>query len=264
MGISISFGLQKGGVGKTTVTAITSWLLASQGYRVLAVDFDSQGNLTQFLSGHSPYDFVHKTSFEACKQQDPRPYITSLSDCLHLLPAEDFLSGFSRYLFDEYKPSLKAADKNALNTVLRNTLDVVKHEYDYLLIDLPPNLGDQTLNGMAASDWCVVVLQSEPFAFDALDRYLETLEAIQKHVNPSVRLVGILTAIQDARAAIGQFVLQQAREDYEELVFDTVIRRKSRIVEYSHMGIQAKTRPDREALQMYEDFVEELKRRVQS
>ena len=263
MGITISFGLQKGGVGKTTVTAITSWLLAEQGKRVLAVDFDSQGNLTQFLTRSSPYDFLNRTVFEACKEQDARPYIHEVSERLHLLPAEDFLSGFSRYLYDEYKPAHRDADRNALNLVLRNTLASVSDAYDFLLVDLPPNLGEQTINGMAASDFCVVILQAEPFSFDALDRYLETVEAVQNRVSPTMRLAGILTSIQDARTSMGQHMLEQAKTEYEHLVFETVIRRKSRIVEYSYEGLQNRTKIDREALEMYESFLQELKQRAQ-
>lgn len=265
MGATISFGLQKGGVGKTTVTAITCWILERAGHKVLAVDFDSQGNLTQFLTRTSPYEFLHRTIFEACKDRNPVPYIHQVTEKLHLLPAEDFLSGFSRYLFDEYKPRAEpSSDRNALNLVLHDTLAVVKEAYDYILIDLPPNLGEQTINGMAASDFCVVILQSEPFSFDALERYLETLEAVQRSVTPSMRLAGILTGIQDARTAMGQFILQQARDQYEELVFKTVIRRKARIVEFSFEGIQDRTRTDHESLGQYEAFVEELMQRVKS
>lgn len=83
MGKVISLGIQKGGCGKTTTTAMVSYQLASRGYKVLAVDFDSQGNLTQFLSQRDPYDFVHKTVFEACKERNPRPYIVPISDNLH-------------------------------------------------------------------------------------------------------------------------------------------------------------------------------------
>ncbi len=111
---------------------------------------------------------------------------------------------------------------------------------------------------------CLDVRQGEPFSFDALERYLETLEAVQRSVSPGMRLAGILTGIQDARTAMGQFILEQARQQYEELVFDTVIRRKARIVEFSFEGVQNRTRMDREAIEQYERFVKELLNRVKS
>jgi chromosome partitioning protein len=263
----ISFGLQKGGVSKTTTSTLSAYILARQGHRVLMVDMDSQGNATQFLTGKSPYDFQGKTVLEACKEHDPRPYIIPINENLHLLPAEDLLSTFSRWLFDEYKPYLiktGAADPNALLLVLKETLSVVIDSYDYILLDLPPNLGEQTLNGMAASDYCVVMAQSEPFSYDALQRYLETLEHVQDRVNPNTKLAGILTTLLDARTALGNFIRDRIAQEYEELVFNTVIRRKSRVVEFSFEGISDKNKADREALDMYEEFVKELKTRVKS
>ncbi|WP_304459024.1 ParA family protein [Alicyclobacillus sendaiensis] len=255
VGCTISVGLQKGGVGKSTTTALTSYILAEQGHRVLAVDFDSQGNLTQLLTQRSPYDFVHRTSLEACKERDPRPYIHFISDNLHLLPAEDFLSQFDKWIYTEVHVSQQMV-------ILKNTLDVVKSDYDYILIDLPPNLGGLTLNGVCASDYCVVVCQSEPFAYDALDRYMEIIQAAQQRVNPNLRIAGILISLLDARTAIGNYITERVREEYQDFVFDTVIRRKSRIIEFSVEGIKIQTKADREAIAMYESFVEELKARV--
>ena len=181
------------------------------------VDMDSQGNATQFLTNKSPYDFQGKTVLEACKSFDPKPYIIEVLDNLYLLPAEDLLSTFSRWLFDEYKPKLQkqtGADPNSLLLVLKNTLSVVKDSYDFIIIDLPPNLGEQTLNGMTASDFCVVMAQSEPFAYDALQRYLETLEHVQNRVNPQTKLAGILTTLLDARTALGNYIRDCIAQEY--------------------------------------------------
>ena len=265
MAITISFGLQKGGVSKTTTSTLTAYVLSRQGNRVLMVDMDSQGNASQFLTGKSPYDFQGNTILEACKERDPRPYIVPITDDLHLIPAEDLLSTFSRWLFDEYKPKLNREgwhDPNALLLVLKETLEVIMDSYDYIILDLPPNLGEQTLNGMVASDYCVVMAQSEPFAYDALSRYLETLEHVQDRVNPDTKLAGILTTLLDARTSLGNFIRDRIAEEYEELVFNTVIRRKSRIVEFSYEGVSDRNKTDREALEMYEDFAKELKTRV--
>lgn len=265
--ITISFGLQKGGVSKTTTSTLSAYILAKQGHRVLMVDMDSQGNASQFLTGKSPYDFQGKTVLEACKERDPRPYIVNINENLALLPAEDLLSTFARWLFDEYKPSLLKSggnDPNALLLVLRDTLATVTNEYDYIILDLPPNLGEQTLNGMAASDYCVVMAQSEPFAYDALQRYLETLEHVHDRINPDTKLAGILTTLLDARTAMGNFIRDRIAEEYEDLVFNTVIRRRSKVIEFSFEGISDRNKADREALEMYESFVKELKARVKN
>jgi chromosome partitioning protein len=267
MAVTISVGIQKGGVGKTTTAGLTSWLL-SQEARVLAVDFDSQGNLTYFLSQRNIYDFTKRTVLEACIHRDPRPYIYPVTDNLHLLPAEDLLSTYSRYIYQDYAKVVtertRRGEKANVLYLLKETLDVVQDQYDYIIIDLPPNLGEQTLSGLAASDFALVILQCEPFCYDALERYLELLQHVQSQLNPSLRLAGILTTMLDARTALGHTIVEKAREEYEDLVFQTTIRRRSRIQEFSAMGIQDRTKDDHEALQQYKAFLEELKARCRA
>ena len=253
MGVIISFGIQKGGVGKSTTTGISSYLLSKE-YKVLAVDFDSQGNLTQFLTQKNIYDFTHKTVLEALKKKNPTPYIYKITDSLHILPAEDLLVTFSRYLYREYKGNV--------STLLSETLAIVKNDYDFICIDLPPNLGDQTINALTASDYVVTLLQTEPFCVDALERFLETLTLVQEKTNPNLRLAGILTTLIDSRTSIDKVILAQARNDYEDIVFNTVIKRKSKIKEFALSGITDIVKSDRDALEMYKEFLEELKERV--
>jgi chromosome partitioning protein len=266
MGTVISFGIQKGGCGKTTCTGMVATLLSREGHKVLAVDFDSQGNLTQFLAQCDPYEFTGKTVFQACKERNPKPYIVELTDTLHLLPAEDFLSKYGAWLFTEYVTILKGEgvdDKYALSKNLKETLDVVKDEYDYILIDLPPNLGEQTVNGMVASDCAIAVLQSEPFCKSALDRYLDTLEHSMEKVNPETTLLGILTSLIDPRHSMAQHVLSETKEEYGEVVFNTIIERKTRIVEYSFAGIaDLRRKEDRVAQAMYMNLIKEIKERI--
>lgn len=253
MGITISFGIQKGGVGKTTTTGITSWLL-SKDAKVLAVDFDSQGNLTSLLTQQNVYDFTGKTVLEACKELDPRPYIVPVTDSLHLLPAEDLLATFSRWVYRDYKGDPAA--------VLKRALEVVKDEYDYLIIDCPPNLGDQTMNALVASDYTVALLQSEPFCLDALDRYLDVVYNVVPQANVELKLAGILTSLIDTRGATDSLIIDQARKNYESSVFDVTIKRRSRIKDFSLYGITDQTKADRDVLEPYQQFLKELKQRV--
>lgn len=256
MATIFAFGIQKGGVGKTTTTGITSWLL-SQKYRVLAVDFDSQGNLTQLLTGHDDLSvFRNKTVLEACQNRNPHPYIVRITDTLHILPADDFLSQFARWLYTDYRV------RGRQSLVLRDTLDLVSNDYDYILIDLPPNLGEQTINGIAAADHNIIVLQAEPFCYNALENYLEILIATQEKVNPKMNILGILISVIDPRTGLGQGILAKTREDYKDLVFNTVIHRRARISEFSITGIEQRTKTDREALAMYENFIQEMMMRV--
>lgn len=253
MGLTVSFGIQKGGVGKTTTCAITAFLLSKE-YRVLAIDFDSQGNLTEFLTRQDIYDFTGRTALQAVQEMDPRPYLHKVSETLDLLPAEDLLATFSRWLYREYRGDS--------TQVLRQTIAAVKDQYDFILIDLPPNLGDQTINGLTASDFAVVILQSEPFCYSALERYLETLQVVKSKTNDKLALAGILIAMSDRRTALDNSIIEKAREEYGDFVFHSIIKRRSRIKEFVLEGIQDKLKTDREALEPYISFIEELKKRV--
>ncbi|MFC7439561.1 ParA family protein [Laceyella putida] len=257
MGITISFGLQKGGVGKTTTTAITAYLLAKN-HKVLAIDFDSQGNLTQMLTTEDVYQFTGKTILEAIQEKNAEPYIVEVNENLHLLPAEDLLALLPNKLVELY------SDRKDQLASLRNLLAPIRDRYDYILVDLPPNVGDHTLCGLVASDYAVVVMQTEPFAFNALERYLETMELAQEMSNPDLRLAGILTCLMNQQTSIDNAIRLQAVEDYETLVFETVIKRKARIKEFSLEGIQDRTKADRDALEQYQSFVEELLARVKA
>lgn len=254
MGTTISIGVQKGGVGKSSTTCITSFLLAEKGYKVLTVDFDSQGNTTQILSGRDIYTFEDKTVLNAIIDLDPSKYILNVRDNLDLLPADDILSTLGNAM---------AVEKRYVPTSLKETLALVKDNYDYIIVDTPPNLGDLSVSALAASDYVVVMLQSEPLCYKAIPRYLKLVELIKTRITPSLKLAGILPSMSDTRTRIDSSIIEKAREEYLDWVFDTVIKRRNRIKEYSILGIQNTTKEDREALEQYMLFLEELLTRVQ-
>ena len=175
-----------------------------------------------------------KNGPQALKEKDPRPYIVEINENLHILPAEDYLATLSRYIYQEYKgrPAF----------LLKETLELVKDEYDYILIDLPPNLGDQTLNGITASDYTVVILQSEPLCYETLDRYLDFLSGAQDNTNPNLQLAGILCSMLDSRASLDASILETTKEEYEDVVFETVIKRRSRLKEFVVEGLKIDTK----------------------
>jgi chromosome partitioning protein len=254
MGVTISIGNQKGGVGKTTTTAITGYLLSKK-HKVLCVDFDSQGNLTQLLTQRNIYDYSKLTIFEACKSRNPIPYIRRLTNRLHLIPADEMLATLPMWLRDQ--------EVSDTTIVLKDTLAKVKERYDYILIDLPPNLGEHTVNGLVASDYAIAILQTEPLSYDALDRYIATMLHIKEVKKLDLVLCGILPTMVDVRTLIDKMIINKVRGEYEDLVFNTEIKRKNRIKEFSITGIQENSKHDTIALNNYYNFVEELELRVQ-
>ncbi|GGE28817.1 chromosome partitioning protein ParA [Marinithermofilum abyssi] len=254
MNFTISWGIQKGGSGKTTSCAIVSHLLAEKGYRVLAIDFDSQGNLTQFLTQMSLFEFEDKNVLQAMEEKNADKYIHIINDRLHLLPADDYLATFSKFVYVDY-------DGNP-QTLLQETLEPIKSRYDFLMIDLPPNLGIETINGLCASDGTIALLQPEPFCYDALQRYEETVDLLKSQVNPNLRFLGILTTMMDSRTVLDEAIYHRAKARYEDLLFSTVIKRRVRLKEFTLSGIKNESLKDQAALRPYIDLVEELIYRV--
>ncbi|MCM3131109.1 MULTISPECIES: ParA family protein [unclassified Paenibacillus] len=254
MGTTISIGVQKGGVGKSSTTCITSYLLAERGYKVLTVDFDSQGNTTQILSGKDIYQFEEQTVLDAIVERDPEKYIVNVRENLDLLPADDILSTLGNRMNEM---------KRHVHSSLQETLEIVKDRYDFIVIDQPPNLGDLSVSALVASDYVVVMLQSEPLCFKAVPRYLQLVELIKTKISPQLNLAGILPSMSDTRTKIDTSIIDQAREDYGNWMFETVIKRRNRIKEFSILGIQNSTREDRDALEQYQLYLEELLTRVE-
>ena len=256
MAITISFGIQKGGVGKTTTTAITAYLLAKEN-RVLAVDFDSQGNMTQMLTGERDiYKFTDKTVLAAIEQNNAKKYIYKVNENLHVLPAEDALAILPNRLASMYR------NRSDQLHALRKILSTVQNDYDYILIDLPPNLGDHTLCGLVASDFAVVILQTDPFSFNALGRYIQTLRMAKSNFSLDLRLAGILACMMNSQMSLDKGIYNKASDEYSNAMFSTVIKRKSKIKEFSIKGISEKYKDEKMALSAYVDFTKELIDRV--
>ncbi|WP_050184522.1 ParA family protein [Domibacillus robiginosus] len=252
MAITISFGLQKGGVGKTTSTAITSFIL-SKDSKVLAIDLDGQGNLTEMLSSQHQIE-IQNTVYNVIENESVDACIYQLTDKLDLIPANYDISKLSNLVtFDKSKQRLHR---------LKNALTEVQDQYDYILIDLPPALGEQTLFGLIASDYTVSLLQTDPFALRALDDYLTLCKEVNEEHNSDLRLLGILAVLLNARAAMDQAILTKVKEDFGELVFENVVKRRARIKEYAAAGVTDHTKADKIALEEYEGFVKELVERV--
>jgi chromosome partitioning protein len=250
----ITFGIQKGGSSKTTTSGIVSYLL-SQDYRVLAVDMDSQGNLTELLTMRDVEDFRGMTVLEAMEEQDASGYICRITDTLHLLPAEDLLATFSRWLYNDY-----AGQEPAL--VLAQTLSTVRDNYDYIIIDTAPALGDQTINALAASDYVVAMFEASKFCYSALGRFLRTSDEVRKLVNPDLRVAGILRGLIDARRSDNKVLIELVAEDYGDLCFESVLTRNAAAGRVAIKGL-FDNNEIKAAVAQYKPFVEELIERVE-
>lgn len=247
----ITYSLQKGGVGKTTTCGISSFLLSELGYKVLAIDMDSQGNLTQLVSGYDDLEpFYQETIKEALEFGDVNPFIRVASENLHYVPADDYL-----VLIADYKgPTLKS-------TLLKEAIEKVKEEYDFILIDTPPNLSIQTINALIASNYVVIMFETAKFSYNAIPRFMDSITGARENGNPNLKIAGILATLSDSRRNDSKELLELIHEEYEDLVFKTTIPRRAAIGRLSVYGFF--DNPEiRQATEVHKDFVKELFERV--
>jgi chromosome partitioning protein len=253
----ITFGISKGGSSKSTSSGITAYLLSKEA-RVLAIDMDGQGNLTSFLTGE--YDicniFEERTVLEAIMNNDVRPYIIKLRENFDLLPSNDFLATLPRRMFER---GLKL-------DALQKALEPVMEDYDWIIIDTPPSLSEQTVMPLSTysktGSYAVVMFDGSMFSYYAIPKFLEIIEGARERYNPTLETVGILFSLVDSRSKENEVMRETIDEDYPNLKFDTIIRRKAATRRLAISGFEGN--PElKTALEFYIPFVQELKKRVQ-
>lgn len=242
----ITFALQKGGVGKTTSTVSVAEILGATGYKVLVVDFDSQGNATKMLTRNSIYKYSGRTVMEAIQEGNAEPYIVTVKNNLDLLPAEDRLAAFSRYIY--------TARINNPYATLKRLLEPLGRKYDYIFIDVGPTLGDTVINAIVCADEIIVPFDCGDLSMDALIRFMEFVDASREEGHTQAVIGGILLTMRDGRSRYEREVSEGIREVYGDLVFKTEIHRRVRIKEISAGGVDL-TEP---AMQDYISVVEEI------
>ena len=248
MGKVISVANQKGGVGKTTTTVNLSTLLAKKGKKVLLIDADPQGNATSGLGitkdvELSVYDIlVGDTEFNETIQESA---IKNLKVC----PSNISLAGAEVELV-----SMLSREQR-----LKTKLDVIKDQYDYILIDCPPSLGLITLNAFTASDSVLIPVQCEYFALEGLGQLLNTVNLVKKHLNKNLEIEGALLTMYDARTNLSNQVVKEVKKYFENKVYKTVIPRNVRLSEAPSYGMPISLYdPRSKGAKAYEKFTKEL------
>ncbi len=220
-----AFANQKGGVGKTTSAVNIAASVGALGKKVLLCDFDPQGNASSgvgveknaelstydVLLGTNPYEIIRKTDYEG----------------LDVMPASINLAGAELEIADEQRREYK----------LKNVLDTLRHEYDYIFIDCPPSLGLLTINALCAADGVIVPMQCEYFALEGLSQLSQTISIVRKKYNPSLELDGIVITMFDGRLNLSLQVLEEIKRYFPGKIYRTPVPRNVRLSEAPSYGM---------------------------
>jgi chromosome partitioning protein len=242
----IAFANQKGGVAKTTTTLNLGVALKEQGFRVLGIDLDPQGNLTM-SQGWNP-DEIERSMFEVLVHQLPIEEI--------IRPAEIDIAVSS---IDLAGAELVLSSMIGRERALERALRPIKERYDYILIDTPPSLGLLTINALVACDGVIVPVQCEYLSLRGLVQLQNTMEMIRENLNPNVDIQGILATMYDRRLIHAREAVEILRENFGDLVYNTKIRKTVRFAEAPVKGQSVLSYdPTSEAAMLYRDLAKEV------
>ena len=252
LGKTIVIANQKGGVGKTTTAVNLSAALAAAGKRPLLIDMDPQANASSGFGisrddiNNSSYELLlGEADADDCILKNVYKKLCVIPSDMNLAAAEIELTGIDR---KEY--------------LLRDAIGNVKSKYDYILIDCPPSLGILTLNGLAAADSVLVPMQCEYFALEGITLLLQTVQKVQKGINPDLKIGGIFFTMYDSRTRLAQDVVMQVKSYFKDVVFNTIIPRNVRLSEAPSHGLPiCKYDPECVGARSYAKLAEEVIRR---
>lgn len=248
MGKIVSIANQKGGVGKTTTSINLSTILAKKGKKVLMIDADPQGNASSGVGfdkeiEESVYDILINDT--EMKNVVKKTNIKNLFICpsnINLAGAEvELVSMMSR----EYR--------------LKEKLDLIKDEYDFIIIDCPPSLGLITLNAFTASDSVLIPVQCEYYALEGLGQLINTINLVKKHLNKNIEIEGALLTMYDARTNLSNQVVKEVKKYFNDKVYKNVIPRNVKLSEAPSYGMPISVYdPRSKGAKSYEKFVKEF------
>ena len=251
MAKSIAVFNQKGGVGKTTTVVNLAYCLASMGNKILMVDIDPQGNTTSgiginksnlkktiydvLINGDNPLEAVIETEYENLK----------------ILPSSVQLAAAEIELTQEDRRELK----------LKDSIELLKPEYDYIFIDCPPSLGLLSVNALSAVDSVIIPVQCEYYALEGVSQLMNTIKLIRKGLNPKLEVEGVVLSMFDGRTNLSIQVVDEVKKYFKGKVYTTLIPRNVRLAEAPSHGMpitvyDPKSKGAEAYMELAEEFIE--------
>ncbi|MEF9922854.1 MAG: AAA family ATPase [Anaerovoracaceae bacterium] len=250
MGKAIAIFNQKGGVGKTTTNINLGASLAQRGKKILMLDIDPQGNTTSGVGiakkelTDTIYELMVEDNYDVKKAILP----TNIKN-LDIIPASVDLAGAEVELV-----ALEGRERR-----LKQALDQIKGDYDYIFIDCPPSLGLLTINSLTAVDSVLIPIQCEFYALEGVSQLVSTIELVKKNFNKKLEIEGVILSMFDGRTNLSVQVVQEVKKYFGNKVYSTVIPRNIRLAEAPSFGMAiTEYDPKSKGAEAYSDFAEEF------
>ncbi|MCI9546958.1 MAG: ParA family protein [Lachnospiraceae bacterium] len=227
MGRVIAIANQKGGVGKSTTTINLGSCLAEMGKQVLIVDIDPQGNTTSGFgvdkneSKNTLYELLlGEIGVEEC-------IVSNVQECLSLIPSNMNLAG----------AEIELIGIENKEYILKNAMEIIERDYDFIIMDCPPSLSMLTINAMTAADSVIVPIQCEYYALEGLSQLVHTIQLVQDRLNSKLEIEGVVFTMYDARTNLSLEVVENVKDNLKQNIYKTIIPRNVRLAEAPSHGM---------------------------
>ena len=228
MGRIIAIANQKGGVGKTTTSINLSACLAEMGKKVLVIDLDPQGNTTSGfgIDKSEIENTVYELMLDECTIKESMTKVENIEN-LSLIPSNVNLAG----------AEIELLGINEKEYILKNAVDYIRDDYDYIIIDCPPSLNMLTVNAMTTADSILVPIQCEYYALEGISQLIHTIDLVQERLNANLKIDGVVFTMYDARTNLSSDVVNTVKENLNATVYQTIIPRNVRLAEAPSHGL---------------------------
>lgn len=245
----ISIINQKGGVGKSTTAVNLAAALGELGKKVLIVDFDPQGNSTSGLGIEK--EELEQCVYDALLNDVPAENLLIQANCnnVTVIPATIQLAG----------AEIELVSAMARETRLKELLEPVQENYDFVFIDCPPSLGLLTINALTAADSVLIPIQCEYYALEGVTKLLESMRMVKSKINKGLEVFGVLLTMYDSRTSLANQVVDEVKQYFGDKVFNTLIPRTVKISEAPSFGMSViQYAPQNKGAQSYMELAEEV------